>query len=175
MAKTKEDERRGLARRGGHGRRGADKILDQLLNHNAARVATGMTTIEAVVSEELIALALFRKYPDAIVVTNEQGIIVLANNQAEILLRYDRSDLIGMNVDMLVPEARRQDHAKLRDGYYACPYTRSTGVGLLLRARRKDGSSVPIEVNLLPEMTPMGFLVIAVLRQIDRSDTDGGD
>ena len=79
--------------------------------------------------------------PDAIMVIDEQGHIVLANRAAETMFGYDREALVRLGVDALVPQADRQAHRGHRDTYDASPQTRPMGLDLDLKARRADGRS----------------------------------
>lgn len=104
--------------------------------------------------------------PDATLLADETGRIVLANRQAEALFGYPRLELAAMNVDDLMPQRFKHGHAKHRADYHASPRTRPMGVGLALFARRKDGSEFPVEISLGPITGPHGSLVAASIRDI---------
>jgi PAS domain S-box-containing protein len=104
--------------------------------------------------------------PDALLIVDETGRIVFANAGTEALLGYPRDELLGRPVEMLVPAARRMEHAAHRHGYAAEPRKRPMGSGLDLQAVRKDGSEIPVEISLSPHRTPRGILVSATIRDI---------
>jgi PAS domain S-box-containing protein len=104
--------------------------------------------------------------PDAMLLVREDGTITLANEQAERLFGYARSELVGQPVESLVPAGVRGRHAAHRAAYNAGPERRPMGVGLELRAVRKDGGEVPVEISLSPISTDEGTVVVAAVRDI---------
>jgi len=109
---------------------------------------------------------LLESAPDATIIANSEGKIVLINRQTEILFGYNRDELIGQPVEILVPYDFLQKHAEHRTGYYKEPKFRSMGAGLELFAIRHDGSKFPVEISLSPLQTPEGLLVSAAIRDI---------
>ena len=109
---------------------------------------------------------LIESAPDAMVIVDEAGAIVLLNAPAEELFGYPRAELIGRSVEMLLPEERRQRHVRHRERFMAHPRARPMGAALELYARRKDGSELPVEVSLGPVQTEEGTLVSAAIRDI---------
>ena len=110
--------------------------------------------------------AFFEAAPDAIVIVDFEGRIRDLNPQAEKLFGYASEDLLGVAVERLVPDAVRQRHRAQREGYMEDPQTRPMGIGLELRARRKDGIEVPVEIGLSPLITDDGSFVIAIVRDM---------
>ncbi|HEY2404447.1 MAG TPA: PAS domain S-box protein [Polyangiaceae bacterium] len=114
--------------------------------------------------------ATFRSFveaaPDAVVITNREGKIVLVNSQAERLFDYSRDALIGQSVELLVPERLRDQHESHRTRYFDSPRARSMGAGLELYGMRKDGTEFPIEISLGPVDTAEGLLVSSAIRDI---------
>jgi diguanylate cyclase (GGDEF)-like protein/PAS domain S-box-containing protein len=104
--------------------------------------------------------------PSAMLMTDADGKIVLVNSQTEKLFGYDRADLLGHPVDMLVPERLRGRHDGYRRGYFNAPDTRAMGAGRDLYGLRKDGSEVPIEIGLNPLQMPDGLFVLASIIDI---------
>lgn len=109
---------------------------------------------------------LLEAAPDAIVEVTEGGSIVLVNRIAETMFGFERHELLGQSVDMLVPDAVRHSHDRHRNNYLAHPRTRPMGSGLELHARRRDGSLFPVEISLSPIHTENGVHVTAVIRDV---------
>ena len=110
--------------------------------------------------------ALLEAAPDAVVTVNETGTIVLVNTQALELFGYKRGELVGQNIDLLLPNRFRHDHHVHRTAFMTDPRRRPMGVDLDLFAERKDGSEFPAEVSLSPLQTPEGLLVMSAVRDI---------
>lgn len=104
--------------------------------------------------------------PDAMVIVDERGCINLVNAQTEQLFGYSRDELIGQPVEMLLPEALRDGHRARRLEYAEHPTARPMGRDLDLRARRRDGSEVPVEISLSPLDSSDGALVVSAIRDI---------
>ena len=104
--------------------------------------------------------------PDGMVIVDADGIIQLVNRQAEALFGYDREELLGQPVEILVPERVQAVHSTHRRGYFPHPLTRPMDVGADLAARRKDGSEFPVDISLSSIDTDQGRLVLAAVRDI---------
>lgn len=109
---------------------------------------------------------LLEAAPDAIIITDSEGKVVMVNEQTENLFGYNRADLINNQVEMLVPEAERGKHEKHRGEYKRHPRVRAMGAGIELFAVKKDGTHFPVEISLSPLHTSEGMLVSAAIRDI---------
>ena len=109
--------------------------------------------------------------PDAILVVDEGGVIHEANERVTSMFAWDRRDLIGRNVDLLVPFQHRARHAKLRAEYARRPLARPMGSGMLLHGERKDGSQFPVEIALSPwQPDAGGQMVVCTVRELSMFD-----
>jgi hypothetical protein len=109
---------------------------------------------------------LFEFAPYAILLVNENGRIIRANSQTEHFFGYTREELVGQNVELLVPHRFVHEHAGHRSQYLQDPHTRPMGAGLELFGRRKDGTEFPVDIMLSPVNTQEGKLVRAVVRDV---------
>jgi len=92
--------------------------------------------------------AFFESAAEGIAGVDRDGRIVLANPRLEAMFGYDRDELLGQSVELLVPDRSRQLHTRHRADYFARPRTRPMGLGVSLSGRPKDGAEFPIEVSL---------------------------
>ena len=88
--------------------------------------------------------------PDALVIVNQAGAIVMVNRQTEAVFGYPREELQGQQLEMLLPQHFHKVHTTHRDHYFSNPRTRPMGIGLQLVGQRKDGAEFPVEISLSP-------------------------
>lgn len=110
--------------------------------------------------------ALLESAPDAMVIVGPDGRIVLANAQADQMFGYPREELIGREVEILIPPRHRGSHERYRTGFFAAPAARRMGAGLELWGMRCDGTVFPVDVSLSPLQTEQGVMVSAAIRDI---------
>jgi PAS domain S-box-containing protein len=104
--------------------------------------------------------------PNAMVMVDAAGRIVLVNAETERVFGYRRADLVGQSVDVLVPQRLSGHHGQFRDSFFANPLPRPMGSGRDLYARHADGSDFPVEIGLNPIETDEGLMVLASIVDI---------
>jgi PAS domain S-box-containing protein len=121
----------------------------------------------------IAAAALVDAAPDGMVIVGDQGEVLVVNRQLEGMFGYGPDELVGLPVEVLVPDAVRRTHKAHRTRYRADPTNRPMAAGLRLSGHRKDGTDFPVEISLSPLRTGDGLLVVAAVRDItDRLEAE---
>lgn len=132
---------------------------------------------------------LLEAVPDALVAVDRAGMIRYVNRRSESLFDYDRDDLVGHPIEMLVPESVRKDHPAHREAYFGGPAVRRPGrpgraeldregttdqkpakSPKCLRGRKRDGTEFPLNLSLFQFDTEEGLLVIAAVHDLADSE-----
>jgi len=126
------------------------------MNANNVRATESATFFES----------LLESAPDAMLIVDADGLVVIANGQAERMFGYRKQELVGMDVDRLLPERLRDIHRDHRRSYYKKPSVRPMGREADLIGRRKDGGEFFVEISLSPIRSEAGHLVSSVIRDV---------
>jgi PAS domain S-box-containing protein len=144
---------------------------------NALQTPRGTMIVETIadISVRKRLEKMFQKIVEAapcgIVMIDGQGRIAMINPQAELMFGYERAELIGNPLEILLPERLRAAHGAHRQAFASAPALRQMGVGRDLTARRKDGSEFPVEIGLNPVAGNPEGLVLAMVTDITRRST----
>jgi PAS domain S-box-containing protein len=115
-------------------------------------------------------MGLLESAPDAMVITNTEGKITMVNAQTETIFGYNREDILGKEVEILIPQRFHHRHVHHRKDYVNYPKVRAMGHGMELYGKRKDGTEFPVEVSLSPMhlIDENEMVVISAIRDITR-------
>ena len=128
-----------------------------------------VTALKVLRDAKLVAArfdSLLESMPDAIIMANAAGRVVLANRMAETLFGYVHGALRGVVLETLMPLRFRGSHMAHRSGYIDTPLTRPMGIGRDLYGLRSDGVEFPVEISLSPIVTEEGTLIMSAIRDI---------
>jgi PAS domain S-box-containing protein len=117
-------------------------------------------------NSEALARAVLSSATEGIILIGSGGQIIVVNPAAERMFGYDRGDLLGRPLEVLLPERIRNPHVAHRTGYFAGPRARPMGIGLDLSGRHKDGTEFPVEISLSYVEAADGVLAMAFITDI---------
>ena len=129
-------------------------------------ISTTVRDISMDDSSEAYFRNILESAPDAMVIIDEGGKISVVNGQAEKMFGYRREEMLGKNIEILLPDAVRDAHVKHRTKYLDNPQVRPMGIGMDLAAKHRDGSTFPVEVSLSPVTSATGEYVYSVIRDV---------
>lgn len=124
------------------------------------------TTAEGLTRSDSFFESVLESAPDAMVIVDDDGHIVIVNGEAERMFGYARSELLGERIELLVPDRLRRTHIEDREHYTRAPRLRTMGAGKELYGRRKNGSEFPVEISLSPVSANGGTFVSSAIRDI---------
>ena len=125
-----------------------------------------MTSNEVPALDDALAWGLVEAAPDALILVDESGEILLVNRQTQDIFQYDRAELVGRPIEELLPERFRSVHRAHRTRYRAAPDCPGDGGGAGLVRAAADGSEFPVEISLSPLRTGDGLRIVATVRDI---------
>src|SRR5262249_41927742 len=137
---------------------------------DASGTIVGVIGISRDITERTRAEERFRlvveSAPSGMLMVNREGRILLVNAQTEKMFGYDRREVLGPPVELLMPDRFRGDHPAYRAGFFANATSRAMGGGRELCGRRQDGSEFPVEIGLTPIMMAEGLFVLSAIVDI---------
>lgn len=149
----------------------AASAVAELKNDNErllSQVAEHAKTAEMLKASLELFRGLIETAPDAIMLVNEEGIIELANEQAEEMFGFGHTELLGVSVEKLVAEELRFEHVKNRQSYMENPTKRRMGEHLATEALRRDGTKFRMATALSATATPNGTLITCIIRDLTK-------
>jgi protein-histidine pros-kinase len=144
----------------------ADIALTPVQSGKEQLVASTVRDISADDSSEAYFRNVLESAPDAMVIIDHYGKIAVVNEQAERMFGYTREQMLGQEIELLLPDDVHDKHISHRTAYSRDPHLRPMGIGMDLRAKRKDGSSFPVEISLSPVVSASGTFVSSVIRDV---------
>ena len=148
------------------------KMCRELLYSVTSPPALDSATISRMPLELNTYAEFLETIPDAAIIVNRAGVVLLANSQTEVMFRFESGKLTDQSLQCLLPEPRRAIHARHMEGYFASPRTRAMGSGIELSGQRNDGSEFPIDVMLKPIEINGTTLALCIVRDITERKRD---
>jgi len=145
-----------------------DIALTPLETDDGMIVATTVREISRDDAPETYFRNLLESAPDAMIIADQHGKIAIVNHQAEQMFGYTRDEMLGSDVEILLPTRFREKHVQHREAFLDSPRVRPMGAGLELLGRRKDGTEFPVEISLSPVRHSAGTFISSVIRDVTR-------
>ncbi|MDH3620044.1 MAG: PAS domain S-box protein [Gammaproteobacteria bacterium] len=144
----------------------AEIALSPILTDDGLVVTSTVRCIDNADDSEAYFRHLLESAPDAMIIIDEQGKIAIVNGQAEEMFGYERQDMLGQSIEVLLPDRLHEAHVGHRSSFLQEPRLRPMGAGLPLVAKRADGSEFPVEISLSPVQSKAGRFVSSVIRDV---------
>ena len=144
----------------------AEIALNPIETEDGLIVTSTIRETSGVDESEAYFKTILESAPDALVIIDDQGKMTIVNGQAERMFGYEREEMLGQPVEMLLPERIRKTHVQNRAVFNDDPRLRPMGVGMDLVARRRDGSEFPVEISLSPVQSSGRRFVSSVIRDV---------
>ena len=144
----------------------AEIALTPIETAKGLMIASTVRDISADNTSESYFRNLLESAPDAMIIIDHYGKIAIVNGQAEEMFGYSREEMMGQEIELLLPEALHDRHLSHRARYAHDPKLRPMGIGMELHARRKDGSVFPVDISLSPVTSASGSFVSSVIRNV---------
>jgi protein-histidine pros-kinase len=146
----------------------AEIALTPVQSGDEALVSSTVRDISVDDSSEAYFRNILESAPDAMVIIDHYGKVTVVNEQAERMFGYTREEMLGQEIEFLLPDDVRDKHISHRAGYARNPHIRPMGVGMDLSGRRKNGTTFPVEISLSPVTSATGMFVSSVIRDGSR-------
>ncbi len=144
----------------------AEIALNPIETEDGLIVTSTIREITGVDDSEAYFKTILESAPDALVIIDDRGKMTIVNGQAERMFGYERGEMLGQSVEMLLPARIRKKHVRNRALFNDDPRLRPMGVGMDLVARRRDGSEFPVEISLSPVQSAGRRFVSSVIRDV---------
>jgi protein-histidine pros-kinase len=144
----------------------AEIALTPVQSGDEALVSSTVRDISVDDSSEAYFRNILESAPDAMVIIDHYGKVTVVNEQAERMFGYTREEMLGQEIEFLLPDDVRDKHISHRAGYARNPHIRPMGVGMDLSGRRKNGTTFPVEISLSPVTSATGMFVSSVIRDV---------
>ncbi len=153
----------------------AEIALTPIKTEQGLIISSTIREVSGDVTSDAYFKNLLESAPDAMVIVNSEGKIEIVNSQTERMFGYPRAELIGQDLEMLLPERYRARHREHRKVFLESPRVRPMGAGMALAALRKDGSEFPVEISLSAVRGTSGMLGSSVIRDVTERKRLEGD
>lgn len=144
----------------------AEIALTPVESDEGMLISSTIRDISADDTSEAYFKNILESAPDAMVIIDHHGKIAVVNAQAERMFGYSRQEMLGQEVEMLLPLSLREHHISHRASFSGDPHLRPMGLDMDLHGRRKDGSEFPVEISLSPVTSASGAFVSSVIRDV---------